>query len=196
MARQSELLESVCSERDSVNTETLENVVALGVELARQGREGQPVGTAFTVGDEEAVLESSRSLILDPLAGHGSSARHITDADARETLKELSMLDGAFVVSDDGEAVAAARYFDADSSGLDLPLGLGSRHVAAAAMTRETQAVAVVVSKSSVVRLMDGGELVAEVLPELWIVSQYSSHIDAPVLTRSDEHVTVLRPVE
>ena len=43
---------------------------------------------------------------------------------------------------------------------------------------------------------MDDGTLVAEIIPELWILNRYSSHIDAPVLTRSDEQVTVLSRVE
>jgi hypothetical protein len=44
--------------------------------------------------------------------------------------------------------------------------------------------------------LLDDGELVAEIIPELWILNRYSSQIDAPVLTRSDEQVTVMSRVE
>jgi len=38
---------------------------------------------------------------------------------------------------------------------------------------------------------MDDGTLVAEVIPELWLLSRHSSHIEAPILTRSDDQVTV-----
>jgi len=196
MASSSDLLETVCAERPSVDSDTLEHVVTLGVELAREGREGQAVGAIFTVGDAENVLEASRPLILDPLAGHDDADRRITNADARETIKELSLLDGAFVVSDEGVAVSAARHLHADTSDLDIALGLGSRHHAAAAVTKETGSVAVVVSESAIVRLLDGGEVVAEVIPELWILSRSSSHIDAPMLTRSDEQITVLSRME
>jgi DNA integrity scanning protein DisA with diadenylate cyclase activity len=55
------------------------------------------------------VIEHSRPLILDPLAGHPEAARHITDANLRGTLKELAQLDGAFVISDEGVVVAACR---------------------------------------------------------------------------------------
>lgn len=75
-------------------------------------------------------------------------------------------------------------------------MGLGRRHRAAAAVTRSTSAVAVVVSESAVLRLMDGGALVAEIIPELWLLSRYSSHIEDPVLTRSDAQVTVRSRVE
>lgn len=191
-----QLLEEICSERRGVDTEILEQVLVLAVELAREGREGRKVGTIFMVGDAETVMATSRPMILDPLKGHPNEVKHITDANVRETLKELSQLDGAFVISNDGVAVSAARYLDATSTGLDLSLGLGSRHMAAAAMTQETDAVAVVVSQSAVVRLFDDGELFAEVLPELWMMSRYSSHIEAPVFTRRSDQVAVRQKVE
>jgi len=192
----SALLENVCAERESVDSDVLEQVVTLAVELAREGREGRKVGTIFTVGEVEAVLAHSQPMILNPLAGHDEAERRVSDPSVRETLKEFAMLDGAFVVSDDGVAESAARYLDANAAGLDLPMGLGSRHRAAAAITRTTDAVAVVVSESTIVRIMDEGELVAEIIPELWILNRYSSHIEAPVLSRSDEQVTVLSRVE
>ncbi len=190
------LLEEVCADHAGVDAGTLEQVLVLAIELAREGREGRKVGTIFMVGDSEAVLRRSRPMILDPLYGHPDEKKLVTDPDIRETLKELSQLDGAFVVSNRGVVVSAARYLDASSAGLKLPLGLGSRHMAAAAMTRETDAVGVVVSQSAVVRLFDDGELVAEILPELWMLSRYSSHIEAPVFTRRNEELTVHRKLE
>lgn len=190
------LLEDICADRSGVDPEVLEQILTLAVELAREGREGRKVGTIFMVGKAETVIEQSRPMILDPLYGHPDEAKRITDADARDTLKELAQLDGAFIISNRGVAVSAARYLDASSEGLDLPLGLGSRHMAAAAMTRATGAVAVVVSQSAVVRLFEDGELVAEVLPELWMMSRYSSHIKAPVFTHTNDQMAVHRKVE
>lgn len=190
------LLEDICVERAGVDAEVLEQVLTLAVELAREGREGRKVGTIFMVGEAEAVMERSRPMILDPLYGHPDEKKYIADADARDTLKELAQLDGAFVISNRGVAISAARYLDASSEGLDLPLGLGSRHMAAAAMTRTTGAIAVVVSQSAIVRLFEDGELVAEVLPELWMISRYSSHIKAPVFTRANDQMAVHSKVE
>lgn len=192
----SDLLEDVAAERESVDSRTLEQVVTLAVELAREGREGRKVGTIFTVGDAEHVREMSQPMILDPLVGHANEARRLDRPDARETLKELALLDGAFVITNEGVAVSATCYLDADASDLDVPGGLGSRHRAAAAVTQATDAVAVVVSESAIVRLMDEGTLMAEIMPELWILSRHSSHIEAPILTRSDEQVTVLSRIE
>jgi hypothetical protein len=103
----------------------------------------------------------------------------------RETLKELAQLDGAFVVSDEGVVLSAARYIDAVSNHLELPLGLGSRHVAAASVSSRTDAVAVAVSESSTVRMFDDGELVAEIVPELWLLGGHGSYLDGSYLDGS-----------
>src|SRR4051812_48616173 len=94
--------------------------------------------------------------------------KRIEDPNLRETVKERAQLDRAFIVSNDGHVLSATRYIDARSEDNDNPLGLGSRHAAAASITRDTDAVAVVVSESSVVRILDGGKLVTEIIPELW----------------------------
>ena len=179
-----DLLDEVCSERRGVNNRTLRTVVNLAVEIAREGREGRKIGTLFVVGDSEAVLEHSRPMILDPLYGHPHESKHIKDPNLRETLKELAQLDGAFVVSDEGVVLSGARYIDAASDHLELPLGLGSRHVAAASVSSRTDAVAVAVSESSTVRMFDDGELVTEIVPELWLLGGYGSYLDGSSMGR------------
>jgi diadenylate cyclase len=173
-----DLLDEVCSERRGVNTGTLRKVVDLAVEIAREGREGRKIGTLFVVGDSEAVLDRSRPMILDPLHGHPQHRKRVDDPNLRETLKELAQLDGAFVVSDAGVVLSAARYIDAVLEGLEVPLGLGSRHVAAASVSKQTSAVAVAVSESSTVRMFDDGELVSEIIPELWMFGGYGSYLN------------------
>ncbi|MDQ3376940.1 MAG: thioredoxin domain-containing protein [Actinomycetota bacterium] len=166
----------ICSEERGVNNKTLKRIVELAVEIAREGREGRKIGTLFAVGDHEEVLVRSRPLILDPLAGHADERKHVKDPDMRETIKELAQLDGAFVVADEGVVVSAARYLDAASDNLDLPLGLGSRHMAAASISRQTGAVAVAVSESSMVRVFDEGKVVAEIVPEVWMLRGYGPY--------------------
>jgi DNA integrity scanning protein DisA with diadenylate cyclase activity len=149
----------------------LEELIELAVELAREGREGRKVGTLFVFGDHDSVLERSRPLLLDPLHGHPAELRHIGRADLRETIKELAQLDGAFVVQEDGTFVAAARYIDVELKG-DFSLGLGTRHAAGSSITSVTKSVSVVVSQSSVVRVYAKGELMAEIIPELYLMSR------------------------
>jgi diadenylate cyclase len=166
---------SVCRSTrcDEKRRRTLESVVHLAVELAREGREGRKVGTLFVIGDVENVLAQSRSLLLDPLYGHSEDLLHVERPEFRETVKELSQLDGAFVVKDDGTFVSAGRYVDVEVGAAEnfLP-GLGTRHAAAASVSRQTNAIAVVVSQSSVVRVFANGEVRAEIIPELFLMSK------------------------
>jgi DNA integrity scanning protein DisA with diadenylate cyclase activity len=156
-----------------VTRATLESVIELAVEIAREGREGRKIGTLFVVGAVEDVLGHSRALLLDPLYGHPADALHVSLPEFRETVKELAQLDGAFVVNEDGTFVSAGRFVHVDlgDAGNFLP-GLGSRHAAGASISRATGAVAIVVSQSSVVRVFARGKLKAEVIPELFLLSR------------------------
>lgn len=173
-------IDQICGEKENCRNRALEYTLELAVEIAREGREGHRIGTIFVVADEERVLRRSRNLILDPLRGHPEDARRICDPNLRETIKELAQLDGAFIISGEGVVLSAARYINATAEGIDLPLGLGSRHMAAASITRETDAVAVVVSESAMVRIFNHGSLVAEILPEIWLFSRRSIKIQGP----------------
>ncbi|MBU2644393.1 diadenylate cyclase [bacterium] len=189
-------LGEICSEERSVNLETLKNTIILAIEIAREGREGRKVGAIFIVSDTEKVMKRSRCMILDPLKGYTDDEKRITDSNVRETAKELAQLDGAFLVSDDGVLVSACRYLNASAKGIELPMGLGSRHMAAASITRETNAVAVVVSESSIVRVFDDGLLISEIIPELWMLNNRSLHLSGPVSSRTEKEITVLSKAE
>ena len=185
-------LDDVCNTGRRINTATLEQVLLLAVEIAREGREGRKIGTLFIVSDSERILKLSKPLILDPLKGHPINKKHINDPNMRETIKELAQLDGAFVVSDDGVVISACRYINASSKGIDLPLGFGRRHMAAASITSQTNAVAVVVSESSIVRIFDDGELVSEIIPELWMLSRFGHHLTGHITEKTDHELTVV----
>jgi diadenylate cyclase len=191
-----QVYEEICSQKRQVNAEVLKQTVSLAVEIAREGREGRKIGTLFVVGDSGEVMKRSKPLILDPLQGHADEDKQIESPDMRETIKELAQLDGAFLVSNSGVVLSAARYIDAASDSLDLPLGLGSRHMAGASISQQTSAVAVVVSESSMVRMFDDGELVSEIVPELWMIDGYTSRMDGRSFTRSDEDITVIGRAE
>lgn len=174
------MFKSICQQVRRCDKKNFEPVLELAVEIAREGREGRRIGTLFTFGDADNVLARSRPLILDPLAGHTEQARQIRDPNLRGTVKELAQLDGAFVVSDQGVVVSACRYLDATASDVALPFGMASRHLAGASISQVTDAVAVVVSESSMVRVFDDGKLVAEIIPELWLMDRYNVQLAAP----------------
>lgn len=173
-------IEEICGLKAHCSGSVLENTIQLAVEIAREGREGRKIGTLFVVSDATEVIKRSRSLILDPLYGHPAEKRKICDPQFRETLKELAQLDGAFIVSGEGIVISAARYINASATNIELPMGLGSRHVAAASITRDTQAVAVVVSESSIVRIFNEGRMIAEIIPEMWLFRKESVKLTGP----------------
>jgi DNA integrity scanning protein DisA with diadenylate cyclase activity len=147
--------------------DTLKTVVDLAVDVGREGREGKPVGTLFVVGDHRKVMSLCRPMGFDPLRGYSRAERHLGDAKVREGIKEIAQLDGAFVVSSDGHVVAGAQQLNAPrSTDLSLPKGFGSRHWAAAEITRATGAVAITVSESTgTVRLFQNGEVMLRIEP-------------------------------
>jgi diadenylate cyclase len=187
------MFESILCQITEYDSEVLEALIELAVEIAREGREGRRVGTLFILGDEEVVLARSRCLILDPLAGHPESSRHVSNPNLRGTIKELAQLDGGFVVSHGGVVLSACRYLDAFASQVDVPMGLGSRHLAAANMSAVTKAVGIVVSESSVVRLFCHGKMVGEIIPELWMID-HSVRLRGPVKKETFGELTVLTP--
>jgi diadenylate cyclase len=188
------VFESILCQVTEYDSEVLESLIELAVEIAREGREGRRVGTLFTLGDEEAVLAKSRSLILNPLAGHPESLRRISDPSLRGTVKELAQLDGAFVVSSTGVVIAACRYLDAAASPIEVPLGLGSRHIAAAHISSATNAIGIVVSESAVVRLFCHGALIGEIIPELWMLKRYDFQANGSTVKETVGDLAVITP--
>jgi hypothetical protein len=139
--------ETICSGTD-VTPAILDSVIQVAVEIAREGREGQSVGTAFVVGDTKNVLAHSKQFILNPFHGHDDAERQITDVGIRGNIKEFAQLDGAFLITGTGMVEASGRYITVDMSQVDLPGGMGSRHSSVAGITQVTQSIGVVVSQS------------------------------------------------
>jgi DNA integrity scanning protein DisA with diadenylate cyclase activity len=144
-------------------TRHLAKLLEIALHFAREGREGSSIGTIFVLRNRNTPLPYLRQLILNPLKGHTQAARSIHNPDFLETLRELSAMDGAFVVNRRGVVDSAGTYLDAPLGRGQLRPGLGARHAAALAITTVTDATAVVISASSgTVSLFDGGETVLE----------------------------------
>jgi len=149
-----------------VPLETLRAVVDLATEIGREGREGKPVGTMFVVGDTKRVLAKSRPLNFNPFRGYPPKERDIRDRKVREQIKDIAQLEGAFIIRRDGVAEAACMYIDALAEGITLSKGLGTRHWTAAAISKQTKAIAVVVSQSSgSVRIFQKGTVMLQIEP-------------------------------
>jgi DNA integrity scanning protein DisA with diadenylate cyclase activity len=148
---------------DEFNSQVVDALIQLALQIGQEGFEGHPIGTIITIGDHTTVMETSRQMTINPFQGLSESERNVLDPKIREAIKNFSVLDGAFVMREDGVVLAAGRYLSASDETVKIPLGLGARHAAAASITSTTKCIALVVSQTSgAVRLFKGGNIVLE----------------------------------
>jgi diadenylate cyclase len=152
-----------------VSAGVMDALIDLAISIGVEGWEGRPVGALFVVGDSNTVMEKSRQLTLNPFQGYSEDEKNIMNPDVRHSLHAFAVLDGAFIVREDGVVVAAGRYlnFDEDEE-VSVPLGLGARHMAAAGISRDSEAIAIVVSQTSgSVRVFRRGKVALELAPRI-----------------------------
>ena len=133
----------------NVLPEVVERVLGIATELALEGREGHSVGCLFTLGDAEKINAYTKPLILNPFHGYNEEDRNILNPFMDETVKELSTIDGAFIIRGDGVLSSAGSLIHAPDYDHRLPSGYGSRHAAAASITSVVDCLCVVVSGST-----------------------------------------------
>lgn len=135
--------------QESIATRELVRTIDIAMRLAREGREGKPIGTVFVLGELEELEPHLLQLVLNPCQGHPQKNRNIHDDQFFESIREFAGLDGAFVVNNRGVVESAGTYLDAPVSKRKIRAGLGARHTAAAAITAATEATSVAISASS-----------------------------------------------
>jgi DNA integrity scanning protein DisA with diadenylate cyclase activity len=148
-----------------VKPEVFDTVLNLALEISAEGKEGRkPTGTIFVLGRHEDVLKFSHPMVINPFQGYPEEERNILDHRLKETVKEFSSIDGAFIFREDGVILAAGRHLDASGENIEIPLGLGSRHRAAAGITSLTDALAIVISEETgEVRIFHHGKIFMEI---------------------------------
>ncbi len=148
---------------DQFNSQVVDALIQLALQIGQEGFEGHPIGTIVTIGDHTNVLEKSRQMTINPFQGLSEAERNVLDPKIRDAIKNFSVLDGAFVIREDGVVLSAGRYLSPPSDELKIPLGLGARHASAAGITASTKCIALVVSQTSgAVRLFKEGNIVLE----------------------------------
>lgn len=153
---------------DGIRPSVLETAIVVACKVGRAARRGKRIGTIFMLGDSVKVLEGSKQIVPNPFHGHDEAMRRISNPDIHDALVELAKLDGAFVVRGDGLIQTAGTFLASASVEIELPSGLGARHVAAAATTKRTAATAVVVSATDGnVRVFSEGKLVLQIDPDV-----------------------------
>ncbi len=149
---------------ESIRPEVFEKILRIALELANQGREGKSVGALFVLGDIENIKPYLKQMIFNPFKGYDPKERNIMQANLDDTIKEYSVLDGAFLISGDGTLESAGVHIAASADTTDLPKGLGSRHMAAAAITSVSNAMSIVVSESTGdVSVFKNGKLITQI---------------------------------
>lgn len=148
-----------------VKPEVFETLLKLALEISMEAREGRKSsGAIFVLGKHEEVLKYSHPMVINPFQGYPEEERNILDHRLKETVKEFSSIDGAFIVREDGIILAAGRHLDASGENIEIPLGLGSRHRAAAGITSLTDALAIVISEQTgEVRIFHHGKILMEI---------------------------------
>lgn len=149
------------------SNQVLAATVELALEVGEGGQDEKPVGTAFIVGESKKVLRLSHQLMINPFKSYNAN---ITDRGYWDLLKKYVVHDGAFLVDRNGAIVAAHRFLDAKVR-VEIPKGLGTRHLAVAAMTARTGAKGVTVSgEDRVVRIFEHGRIIAKITPNSRII--------------------------
>ena len=148
-----------------VMPEVFDTLLNLALEISSEWKEGRkPIGTIFVMGKHEDVLKFSHPMVINPFQGYPEEERNILDPRLKETVKEFSTIDGAFIFREDGVILAAGRHLDATGESVEIPLGLGSRHRAAAGITSLTDVLAIVVSEETGgVRIFHHGKIFTEI---------------------------------
>ena len=153
---------------DGIRPKALDCAVAIACKIGRAARRGKRIGAMIMIGDSLEVLEGSKQLIPNPFKGHDKANRILLNLDIHDAIVELSKLDGAFVVRGDGFIQTAGVFLAAFKVDVELPVGLGARHAAAASVTARTAATGVVVSATDGnVRVFSGGRMVLRMDPDI-----------------------------
>lgn len=153
---------------EGVRHHVLEAALRVARRLGRISGRGKRLGALFAIGDSDAVLDGARQLVPNPFENAAEDDRYLARREVEDTIVELAKLDGAFVLRGDGLIRTAGTYLATGVEAVDVPEGLGARHVAAASVTARTNATAVVVSATDGhVRVFSDGELAMHVDPEV-----------------------------
>lgn len=148
---------------EKISPEIIEAVLDIALEISQEGREGRRIGTGFIIGDLSELNRYLKQLIINPFQNLSEKIK-ITDLSIKETVKEFAQLDGVFIIDLEGHIISAGTYLDVNTSELEFPSGFGTKHRSCAAITKETDSVAIVVSESGgKVRILKDGRIAVKV---------------------------------
>ncbi len=149
---------------ENIDSNVIETVMAIALEISKEGREGKKIGTAFIIGEKD-ILNYSKQLIINPFTHIDEKDRNITDPKLKETIKNFAQLDGVFMIDKNGLILSCGTYINVENNILiDLPSGLGTKHRSCATITAVTDCIAIVVSESGgKIKVLKKGKLIMQI---------------------------------
>ena len=131
-----------------IDANTLLSVLGLALELGSD-RTSRATGTLFTVGDADAVLSRAENYPFEPFEKSSADVRQITNSATQMAIQKYARVDGVFIIGGDGLVKRFVKQINPRERSADLDPSLGSRHAAAAGITLETRALAILVTESA-----------------------------------------------
>ena len=146
---------------DFLDKEVVEGIMRIAMSVVRRGREGNPAGALFIVGDVDNVMKHAVQKIANPMPSIPLEERNVRNEENHESIREFAMMDGATLVDEDGFVRATGIYIKTLSID-DWIVDGGGRHLAAQAITNITKAVSFVVSSEGTIRVYRNGKMIFE----------------------------------
>ena len=144
----------------NIKPEVLERALSIATEIAVEGREGKAIGCLLVLGDINKISLFTKPLVLNPFHGYEESERNIFNPFMDETIKEFSLMDGAFIIRGDGVIESAGTLIYTPNHNIVMPSGFGTRHAAAASISWAADCIAIAVSESTrAVTLFQNGQM-------------------------------------
>ncbi|MBP1928131.1 hypothetical protein J2741_000678 [Methanolinea mesophila] len=133
-------------------------VLEIAEKLNKYGYEGKRIGTSFVVGNYEEI---EQHIVKNPTNPFKETGHRILDRDTLEFVERYATLDGAVIITGDGLVMDAGAIIAADIR--NLGVSGGARHIFAAAITKSSNSVSVVVSQSGGIRIYKHGEEIKKI---------------------------------
>ncbi len=146
---------------DILPKEVVEGIVRISMDIVKRGREGNPVGALFIVGDVDEVKKYLIQKIANPMSSIPSEERTVLREENFDTIREFAVMDGATLVDEKGYVIATGVYVKNLSIDEWIVDG-GGRHLAAQAITKHTKAVSFVISAEGRIRVYRDGKMIFE----------------------------------
>lgn len=138
-------------------TDINDSIVFKALEIASQinqyGYEGKSIGTTIIIGDYQGV---ERNILKNPTNPFQGISGQILEDKTAEYVRRYAGLDGALVITGDGFVKEAGAIISADLK--NISIAGGARHLSAAAITRSSNSISIVVSQSGGIRIFKNGE--------------------------------------